>query len=547
MTKWWQKAIGYQIYIKSFYDDNDDGIGDLLGIYKKLDYLRDLGVNLVWINPFYDSPMDDNGYDVRNFCKVSPMFGSIEAFKKVLEKAHKLGIKVIIDFVLNHTSDEHNWFIEAKKSKDNYYHDFYIWAKGRKDNNILEPTNWQGFFNKPVWKYEKNLDLYYFTLFSDKMPDLNWKSENMRNEMYKVINFWLDLGVDGFRLDAISHLGKAENEDSFIYKSKYVCDMSKFSNLDEVKIYLDLIKQNCYKDKDILTIGETGGGASIDKGLEYANFTEGAINMVFNFDHNWCLDENNKLDCVKYKNIWKAWQDKFNDNGWLPLNFLNHDQPRVISQYGHKDFKLESMKALATFLYLMKGTPFIYNGEEIGMTNYNFTKYDEIRDISFINKVNLEKEESNLSLDELVKKFSFQSRDNSRTPMQWNNLKYAGFSKKEPWINVNPNYKEINVEIELKNPDSILNYYKKIIKLRNNPKYFDSLILSKVDFKDLENKKILSYYRKNLFILVNYSEFEYDYFIDSNEYNIILNNYDSINIRDKVIKLLPYQAIVLEF
>lgn len=547
MTKWWQKAIGYQIYIKSFYDDNNDGIGDLFGIYKKLNYLKDLGVNLIWINPFYDSPMDDNGYDVRDFCKVSPMFGTIETFKKILQKAHKLGIKVIIDFVLNHTSNEHKWFLEAKKSKDNYYHDFYIWAKGRKNNNIVEPTNWQGFFNKPVWKYEKKLDLYYFTLFSDNMPDLNWKSENMRNEIYKIINFWLDLGVDGFRLDAISHLGKAENEDSFIYKSKYVCDMSKFSNLNEVKMYLDLIKQNCYKDKDILTIGETGGGASIDKGFEYANFTDGPINMVFNFDHNWCLDENNKLDCVRYKNVWKAWQEKFNDNGWLPLNFLNHDQPRVISQYCNKDYKIESMKALAIFLYLMKGTPFIYNGEEIGMTNYDFQKFDEIRDISFINKINLEQKESNLSLDELVKKFSSQSRDNSRTPMQWNNSKYAGFSKSKPWINVNSNYEKVNVEFELKNQNSILNYYKKIIRLRNNPKYFDSLILSKVEFKDLENNKILSYYRKNLFILVNYSEFEYDYFIDNNKYNIILNNYDSVNLQNKVIKLLPYQAIVLEF
>ena len=374
--KWWMESFGYQIYIKSFFDTNGDGIGDLEGVYQKLDYLHYLGVNLIWLVPFYKSPMDDNGYDVSDFYEVASEYGTIETFKKVLDKAKQLKIRVIVDLILNHTSDEHYWFQESRKSLNNPYREYYIWEPPRYIDGIeYEPTNWSSFFGGSCWQKDEITGYYFMKIFSNKMPDLNWKSEKVQQEMVKMATWWLDLGISGFRIDAASHLARAPFEDSHMTNDRYVPDFSKYSNLPKVHDYLQILKDKVFSKYDIVTIGEVGGGASVESGLRYASNEYGQLNMVFNFDHNWCTKNVNgveKTDVVKLKSVFKKWQDGFRGKGWKPLYWLNHDHPRVMSMYGDLNYFEKSAKMLANTLYFIKGTPFIYQGEEIGMTNYPF-------------------------------------------------------------------------------------------------------------------------------------------------------------------------------
>lgn len=529
MKNWWKEAVGYQIYIKSFYDSNNDGIGDINGILQKLEYIKNLGVNLIWITPFYSSPMVDNGYDVSNFYRISRVYGNIKQLKNLINNAHKLDIKVIIDLVLNHTSNKHKWFIESMKSVDNYYNNYYIWEYPKYNNLVKEPTNWLGFFSESCWKYNKKLNMYYFSTFTHKMPDLNWENKNLRNDMYKMINYYINLGVDGFRVDAASHLAKDEFVNSNM-SNTYVCDMYKFSNLDKTLVYLNYIKDNCFKNKDLLIIGETGGGASIDMAYKYANNNDSPMNMVFNFDHNWCFDDNQKFDLVKYKKTWKRWLDKFNKNSWIPLNFLNHDQPRLISHYCDNSYLKN--KCLSTFLYFLRGTPFIYNGEEIGMQNIEINDISEIRDISCLNVLSKK--------DVITKKDLNHTRDLSRGYMLWDNNKYSSFSTSIPWIKSNPTTSIYDQEYD---NSSLLSYYKKIFKIRKE--YSNILIYGNINIKDIENKNIFYYTRDDkITILGNYSDNNIEYILDNKILNILLNTHTDIEILDNSVILKPYQAIV---
>ncbi len=555
IKKWWMEAIGYQVYIKSFKDSNGDGIGDLAGVYEKLGYLKELGISLIWLAPFCDSPMDDNGYDVRDFYKVNDNYGSIEELKKLIEKAHELEIKVIMDLVLNHTSDEHPWFIESRKSLDNKYRDYYIWQPPKYKNNLeVEPTNWASFFGGSAWNKDPITGEYYMKIFSNKMPDLNWKNPKLRQEMYEMAKWWLEFGIDGFRIDAASHLSRAPFIDSTISNDRYVGDWSKFSNLARTHDYLHEMKREVFRKYDMVTVGEVGGGASTKSGLKFASFDKGSLDMVFNFDHNWCIidDENGrKTDVIGLKKVFSKWQAAMATRGWNPLYWLNHDQPRLMTQYGSLDYFKESGKMLATALYLMRGTPFIFQGEEIGMTNYPFKKIEEFRDVSTINPYNLELANNpDLDKEKLLLKYAKNSRDHARTPIQWDDTLNAGFTTNEPWIGINPNYKKINVKEQINDTNSIWHYYKKIFSLRKDLKYKELIIYGKYKIVDLENEDIYSYLRYNdskeaVLVINSFRPFNTNF--NLKPYLIkeqILSNYEISHIENDILTLKPYQSVV---
>ncbi|PKK93207.1 MAG: glucohydrolase [Tenericutes bacterium HGW-Tenericutes-6] len=559
VKKWWMERIGYQIYPKSFKDSNGDGIGDLNGIIEKLEYLSNLGVNLIWICPFYDSPMDDNGYDVRDFFNVAKEFGTMDDVKKLIQKAKDLDIKIILDFVLNHTSDEHPWFIESRKSKDNPYRDYYIWHEGKiKDGNKVEPTNWGSFFGGSAWQYDDLTDSYFMKIFSSKMPDLNWKNEKVHDEMIKIAHTWLDLGIDGFRIDAVSHLDRAQFEDTDVSDDPYPLDWYKFSNLPKVHDYLKKLNQEVFQKRDVLTIGEVGGAASIDEGLKYAGFDRNELSMVFNFDHNWCNNlweishpKHLKTDVLRLKKVFLSWQEAFKNKGWLPLNWLNHDQPRLMSQYGDRKYPIKSAKMLATLLHMLKGTPFIYQGEEIGMTNYPFDDVSDFKDISSIAAYyrHLEKEPDDPV--KAIRKAGMSSRDNARTPMQWDASLFAGFTDKNPWLKVNPNYKKVNVDKNLKDENSLWYHYQKLISLRKKSAYHDVITYGDVTFLDIENPNHITYLRKNeaKILLCIHSFSRKKQTIDLNTYHIehvVISNYQKLHANEDTLILKPYESVVLE-
>ena len=556
---WWMESVGYQIYPKSFYDSNQDGIGDLKGIDSKLDYLKELGVNLLWICPFYDSPMDDNGYDVRNFFDVAKDFGTMDDVKNLIAHAHERGIKIILDYVLNHTSDEHPWFIESRSSKDNPYRDYYIWHEGRmKDDQKIEPTNWGSFFGGSCWKYDEPTDSYYMKIFSNKMPDLNWKNKKVQDEMIEVAKKWLELGIDGFRIDAVSHLDRAEFEDTTICKEPICLDWHKFSNLPKVHDYLKRLHEEVFEPYQVLAIGEVGGEASIEQGIKYASYDSKELSMVFNFDHNWCNNLGNvlnhkkmKVNVLCLKQAFSKWQEAFKEIGWLPLNWLNHDQPRLMTQYGHYKYPKESGKMLATALHMMRGTPFIYQGEEIGMTNYPFEDVTEFDDISSraTYYYHLEKEPDNPV--RALKKAAVSSRDNPRTPMQWGPTDYAGFSRVKPWMRVNPNYKKINVTSQLNDKDSLWYHYQKLISLRLDSPYKDTIIYGSYELIDSDHPYLYNYLRKGrhetLLVINSFSSKTIKY--DVSSYHIvetIISNRHDLKIKEGTITLKPFASIVFK-
>lgn len=554
MKKWWMESFGYQIYVRSYYDSNNDGIGDLKGITEKLDYLHDLGVNLIWLCPFYDSPMDDNGYDVRNYYEVSSDYGTIEDFKALIDKAHKLGIKVIIDLVLNHTSDENNWFIESRKSVDNKYRNYYIWAKGQGDN---PPTNWPSFFGGSAWKKDDVTNEYYLKIFSEKMPDLNWEYQPLREEMAKMANWWINLGCDGFRVDATSHLAKAPLEDVKDGENPF----GKFSNLERLHDHIRFMNEEVFSKHDIMTVGEVGGCATVDDALKYTLKDRHELDMVFNFDHNWSNGawgasdpDELYLDLINLKEIFNKWQLGLYGKSWNALYWLNHDHPRIISHYGDPiNYFKESGKMLATALYFMWGTPFIYNGEEIGMTNPDYKSINDFKDVSTLNAYNNEKNNPGFSEEKFIRKTTIMCRDNARTIMQWNSSDYAGFSSVKPWNIITSNYPKINVENELNDQDSILNYYKKVISLRTKSSYKDVIVYGTYQ-QILENHPDLYAYirsddKKKLLVITNFrnkivkiNKLEY------NIVNVLLSNYNKSDLSEEngLYVFEPYEAIVVE-
>ncbi|MBP6467881.1 MAG: alpha-glucosidase [Fusobacteriaceae bacterium] len=467
---WWKEAVAYQIYPRSFNDSNGDGIGDLRGITEKLDYLKDLGIDLIWICPMYKSPNDDNGYDISDYQGIMEEFGTMADFDELLAECHARNIKLIIDLVINHTSDEHPWFLESKSSKDSEKRDWYIWKEGKEN---AEPNNWESIFTGSAWEYDENTEEYFLHIFSKKQPDLNWKNKDVRKALYEMINWWLDKGVDGFRIDAISHINKEKDFMDMPNPKglKYVSSFDKHMNVKGIHKYLKELKDETFAKYDIVTVGEANGVSS-KEAPQWVSEEKGKFNMLFQFEHLslWESDNHTGFSPLKYKQILSKWQKALDGKGWNALFIENHDITRVVSRWcdEKKYFDLAS-KAFGLTYFMLKGTPFIYQGQEIGMTNVKFENIDMYDDIHSLNSYK-EKLAEGMSEMEAIESVYKHSRDNARTPMQWNDSKYAGFSTKKPWISVNKNYKTINVENQLKDPQSVLNFYKTIIKLKKTSK-----------------------------------------------------------------------------
>ncbi len=562
--KWWQTTVGYQIYPASFYDSNDDGVGDLPGIIEKLDYLKQLGIGLIWVCPFFKSPRDDNGYDISDYYEVDPVFGETADMKRLIDEAHQRGIKIIFDFVLNHTSDEHPWFIESRQNDTNPKRDFYIWRKGKKsdDGRALPPNNWRGFFSDSAWTYDRKTDSYYMHIFSKKMPDLNWENKEVRQSIFEVARFYLDLGADGFRLDAIAHLARDTTfSDSLrpVEKDGTVLDPSKFSNLQKMFDYLREFKHSVLTHYDCVTIGEVGGNVTPEGSLEYSGYDQGSINMVFNFDTAWengAFASENKSDkdivtnVIGLKKNFRRWFDACYKKAWLPIYWNNHDHPRVLSQYGSIQFRKASAKMLAMTLLFMYGTPFIFNGEEIGMSNVVYEDLNEFKDVSDQNfiKEGRHRFKSDLQLACYLQRVS---RSNGHAPMQWSTNKHAGFTKATPWLNINPNYIEVNVESQHQDPDSILNFYRKAIALRQEEDILELVIDTPFVVVDENHPHVFSYLHlknnKGLLLIANFRDFQVEFSSSHLRHidEVLLSNYQHFDVRDETIDLPPFGALLL--
>lgn len=514
---WWKELTGYQIYPRSFKDSNGDGIGDLKGVIEKLDYLKELGIDLIWICPFYKSPNDDNGYDISDYQDISEEFGEMEDVDRLLKEAHKRKMKLIIDLVINHTSDEHPWFIDSRKSIDNDKRDWYIWKEG-KDGK--EPNNWESIFKGSAWEFDEKTKEYYLHLFSKKQPDLNWENKNMRKAIYKMINWWLDKGIDGFRVDAISHIKKEKGFPDMPNpkKEKYVEAYNMHMNRPGIQKYLKELKNETFDKYNIVTVGEANG-VGTENALEWVGEKKGKFNMIFQFEHLslWDYEKEIKFSAKNYKRILNKWQMALEEDGWNALFIENHDITRSVSRWGNDDkYWLESAKSLGVAYFLQKGTPFIYQGQEIGMTNVKFENIFQVNDIRSKNEAREKLLEGN-SMKKVLDFLNNTSRDNSRTPMQWSSGKNAGFTTGIPWLKVNENYKFINVEDQIKDKNSIYNFYKKLINLR-------------------KNSRTLIYGKFNL-ILKNIEDvFVYSRILENEEYLIISNLSDKI----KKIKIKGY-------
>ena len=526
---WWKEAVGYQIYPRSFKDSNGDGIGDLKGITSKLDYLKDLGINVIWICPMYKSPNDDNGYDISDYQDIMDDFGTMKDFDELLEQVHKRDMKLIIDLVVNHTSDEHPWFIESKSSKNNPKRDWYIWREGK---NGIEPNNWESIFKGSAWEYDKNTEEYFLHLFTKRQPDLNWECKELREAVYNMINWWLDKGIDGFRVDAISHIKKEEGLTDMNNPEglKYVESFDKHMNVEGIHKYLQELKERTFDNYDIMTVGEANGVDAEEADL-WVGEENGKFNMIFQFEHLhlWGAESENTFNVKNYKKVLTKWQKALDGKGWNALYIENHDIPRVISTWGNdKEYLRECATAFGLMYFMQQGTPFIYQGQEIGMTN---VKFDSIYDYNDVKGINIYKEKlaEGLTKEEALKYVWAVSRDNSRTPMQWDDSINSGFTEGKPWINVNENYKNINVQAQLKDEKSILNFYKKMITIR---KEYKTLIYGSYDLILDEDEKIYAYTRtmgnEKFIVIVNLShdEAKYNYEEELNYEGLLLSNYN---------------------
>lgn len=469
---WWKEAIVYQVYPRSFMDSNGDGIGDLQGVISKLDYLKELGIDVIWICPMYKSPNDDNGYDISDYQDIMDEFGTMADFTQLLQEVHVRGMKLIIDLVINHTSDEHQWFIESKSSKNNPKRDWYIWRDGK---NGKEPNNWESIFSGPAWQYDELTEQYYLHIFSQKQPDLNWENSDVRTALYDMINWWLDQGIDGFRVDAISHIKKDENFSDMPNEQGLhtVLAWDKYMNVNGIHPFLQELKKETFAKYDIMTVGEANG-VGVDEIDLWVGEEHGSFNMVFQFEHLglWDAEKKTSLDIVALKEVLSRWQKGLENKGWNALFIENHDKARSVSTWGNdKDYWYESATAMASMYFFMQGTPFIYQGQEIGMTNVKFASIEDYNDIATKNLYDAKRSEG-VSHEDIMGIIWASSRDNARTPMQWSSEKNAGFSSELPWIGVNPNFAEINVEDQLQDEHSIYHFYKKMIQLKKSHDVF---------------------------------------------------------------------------
>ncbi|MCI2877232.1 glycoside hydrolase family 13 protein [Staphylococcus hominis] len=490
---WWKEAVAYQVYPRSFNDSNNDGIGDLPGMVEKLDYLKDLGIDVIWLSPMYKSPNDDNGYDISDYQDIMEEFGTMEDFNHLLSETHKRGMKLILDLVVNHTSDEHPWFIESRSSKDNPKRDWYIWADPKSDGS--EPNNWESIFNGSTWEYDDTTKQYYFHLFSKKQPDLNWSNPDVREAVFKMMNWWFEKGIDGFRVDAITHIKKTfEAGDLPVPKGKqYAPAFDVDMNQPGIQDWLQEMKDKSLSHYDIMTVGEANG-VNPDNAKEWVGEKEGKFNMIFQFEHLglWSTGDS-KFDVLSYKNVLNRWQKQLEGIGWNALFIENHDQPRRVSTWGDDTkYWFESATSHAVVYFLQQGTPFIYQGQEIGMTNYPFESIETFNDVAVKTEYQIVKSQGG-DVNQLLDKYKMKNRDNSRTPMQWTNEVNGGFTEGTPWFPVNPNYKTINVAQQSEDSDSVLNFYKRLIKLKKSD---DIYTYGEFNLIDDANENIFAYTRK---------------------------------------------------
>ncbi|MDN6722036.1 MAG: alpha-glucosidase, partial [Staphylococcus equorum] len=526
--QWWKEAVAYQVYPRSFNDSNNDGIGDLQGVIEKLDYIQDLGIDIIWLSPMYKSPNDDNGYDISDYQDIMDEFGTMDDFNQLLDGVHQRGMKLILDLVVNHTSDEHPWFIESKSSKDNPKRDWYIWKDPKADGS--EPNNWESIFNGSTWEYDKTTGQYYFHLFSEKQPDLNWENKDVKAAVFNMMNWWFEKGIDGFRVDAITHIKKTfEAGDLPVPEGKtYAPAFDVDMNQPGIHDWLQEMKDESLSHYDIMTVGEANG-VNPDNADEWVGEDKGKFNMIFQFEHLGLWNTGDiKFDVKAYKDVLNRWQKKLEDVGWNALFIENHDQPRRVSTWGDDErFWYESATSHAVVYFLQQGTPFIYQGQEIGMTNYPFESVETFNDVAVVNEYNIVKAQGG-DLTELLNKHKMENRDNSRTPMQWTNAINGGFSEHEPWFPVNPNYTEINVSSQLQDSDSILNFYKSLIQVK---KSHDIFTYGTFNLIDAENDRVFAYIRElegeRVLVVGNLTDksasLEFNETI--NENNIKLHNY----------------------
>ncbi|MFQ7822070.1 glycoside hydrolase family 13 protein [Clostridium sp.] len=538
--QWWHSSVVYQIYPRSFKDSNGDGIGDINGIREKLDYLKELGIDVIWLSPVYKSPNDDNGYDISDYYDIMDEFGTMEDMDNLLKEANERGIKILMDLVVNHTSDEHKWFIEAKKSKDNEYRDYYIWRDSVDGN---EPNDLGSTFSGSAWQYDETTGQYYLHLFSKKQPDLSWENGKVRNEVYKMMNFWVDKGIGGFRMDVIDLIGKVPDE-------------MITGNGPKLHEYLQEMNKAALEGKDLLTVGETWG-ATPDVAKLYSNPERKELSMVFQFEHigldqiegkeKWDVKS---LELLDLKKVLSKWQTELEGQGWNSLFWNNHDLPRIVSRWGNdKEYRIESAKMLATLLHGMKGTPYIYQGEELGMTNVRF---DDINDYNDIESLNMYKDRlsKGYSHNEIMESIYAKGRDNARTPMQWDDSENAGFTTGTPWLAVNKNYDKINAKQCLQDENSIFNHYKKLIDIRKNN---DTIIYG--DYKLLceDDENIFAYVRElngdKILVVCNFydKDVEFKFEGDFNYSKVLLSNYNDSSKMIEKLKLRPYEAVMYRF
>ena len=534
--KWWQKAVVYQIYPRSFYDSNGDGIGDINGIREKLPYLAKLGIGVIWLSPVYCSPNDDNGYDISDYYDISPDFGTLDDMKALIKEADNFSIKIIMDLVVNHTSDEHAWFIEAKSSKDSKYRDYYIWRSG--DENT-PPNDLKSCFGGSAWEYDAKTGEYYLHFFSKKQPDLNWENPQMRRDIWKMMNFWIDLGIGGFRMDVIDLIGKNP-------------DLKIKENGPKLHDYIQEMYRNTLAGKNLLTVGECWG-ATPEIAKLFSAQKRHELSMVFQFEH-IMLDQNGgdkwnlkPLNLLDLKRVFTKWQTQLANEGWNSLFWNNHDLPRIVSRWGDDGkYRIQSAKMLAILLHGMKGTPYIYQGEEIGMTNIEFNTIDDFADIEAVNMYK-ERIAAGCDRESVLRSLRAKARDNARTPMQWNNSENAGFTQSKPWYRVNPNYPQINVENALADENSVFYCYQKLIKLRReNPimVYGDYALL----LPDDEN--IYAYTRtyqdKTWLVICNFYKNSVEFSLNGTG-KVLISNYENSCTDLKNGRLRPYEAVIYEW
>jgi len=552
--RWWKESVVYQIYPRSFCDSNGDGIGDLNGITGKLDYLKELGIDVIWLSPVYKSPNDDNGYDISDYQAIMDEFGTMEDFDRMLATAHKKGIKIMMDLVVNHTSDEHKWFIESRKSTDNPYRDYYIWRPAKEDGSL--PNNWGSCFSGPAWEYDKTTDMYFLHLFSKKQPDLNWDNPAVRQDVFDMMNWWLKKGVDGFRMDVISLISK---EPGLPDKEPGINGYATFNvsaNGPHVHEYLQEMRQKALNNADTITVGECSG-VTLEEAKKYARSDEKELNMVFQFEHmdvdsdekagKWTT---RKMDLRNLKKILTRWQKGLQDIAWNSLYWENHDQPRSVSRFGNDsdEYREISAKMLATCIHMMQGTPYVYQGEELGMTNCPFNTLDNFRDLESINAFHELTEQGKMTEEDMMAAIGYKGRDNARTPMQWDDSAYAGFSTANPWIMVNPNYTKINAKDQINREDSVFKYYQKLIKLRHES---ELIVYGTYDLILDDDKDIYAYIRtlgdEKLIVYCNFSENTREVELPEEFTNgkVLISNYIDAKVNHKI-TLRPYEAIVIQ-